>query len=240
MRRALLLLVLALSFALPFRALAARSQGGGGYSGSVDSCPIAAAVFTQSIWFRSADVVTGVQILCGIVNQAGADNIAHMGIVASNLATSCSTDGVASGGATVAVTLTNNTWYHGCYTSTSTTSRATYLNGGNKATDTTSIAAPTGATRVNLGAFRPAVDLYPLNGVIALGAFWSSALGDEEVAGLGAGRSALCVGRGALVFLCALDGDHTSEQDLVGQLVLTTSASTKAERPPMRFGGRRY
>lgn len=93
-----------------------------------------------------------------------------------------------------------NTWHHICGVWAATDSGAIYLDGGNKATDSTNVTGITGLDstqlgRVDLGTFQ---DDY-FDGRMAEAAIWDVALTDEQVAALAAGASPMHVSPSAPV-----------------------------------------
>lgn len=72
-------------------------------------------------------------------------------------------------------------WHHACGVFASTTDRRAFLDGGDKATDATSVAAPSGLNSTAMGrANHSAPDAY-MFGRIADAAIWNAALEDEEI-----------------------------------------------------------
>lgn len=106
-------------------------------------------------------------------------------------------------------------WHHVCAVMTSTTSRAIFMDGGNKATNTVTVAAP-GWDRVSVGHV-PETTHYYGNADLAEAALWSIALTDADVALLGLGLSPLFVRPDALVFYAPLLGATSPEIELVGR-----------------------
>jgi hypothetical protein len=95
--------------------------------------------------------------------------------------------------ATTTTGFTVGTWHHACAVFTSTTSRAAYIDGGSKGTDTTS-SSPTGMNRTLVGAAQ--LQAGPSNyfhGGIAEVGIWSEALTDDDVRQLGLGFAPPCV-----------------------------------------------
>lgn len=83
-------------------------------------------------------------------------------------------------------------WQHAAGIFTSNALRAAYLNGGNKGTNTTSIATSS-LDRTRVGSRPP--DAYFFDGKIAEAAVWNAALDDDEIALLAAGFSPLALER---------------------------------------------
>jgi hypothetical protein len=83
-------------------------------------------------------------------------------------------------------------WHHAGGVWASSSSKACYLDGGNKGTDTTNM-SPSGVDRTAIGALLRSSNPAYSTGEIAEVAVWNAALSDEEIALLGKGFSPLCM-----------------------------------------------
>lgn len=156
--------------------------------------------------------------------------------------------GAGNGYAATSTGITLNTWGHACVVEASSTSRAAYVNGGGKATDTTASGtiSPT-ITRVCCDYYEGAdqnfqdIDLADL-------AIWNVALTDAEVAALAAGASPLSIRPSNLVAYYPLYGPGAGTQRSISTsgLALTESYSgtnfvnaphAPTQRPFSRIGG---
>lgn len=129
--------------------------------------------------------------------------------------------------------LTGNNWHHVCGVAASSTSRAIFLNGGGKGTDTTN-RAPTlasfSAGVVDAGSPMNSADLLAEVGL------WNIALSDAEVAKLAAGMSPLKMHPEALVGYWPLLGDASPERNLLSNTsILSVQGSLSAAVHPRIF-----
>lgn len=132
-------------------------------------------------------------------------------------------------------------WQHACGINESTTSRAAFLNGANKGTNTDS-SNPTGVNQTRIGAAAYQIKTY-FNGKLAEAAVWNAILSDIEVQALGNRISPIRIRPGNLVFYSPLYGIASPEPDWSGKLkngVLT--GTTQANHVPitMPFGFDRF
>lgn len=132
---------------------------------------------------------------------------------------------------------TLNTWNHVCGVFTNSASRAVFLDGGGKGTDTTSIPNTSGTDRTLI-----ATEAYSssisggLDGRVAEAAIWNVALADAEVAALAAGYSPLFIRPQNLVFYCPVWGNDSPEIDEIGRLQMTLNGTpTKVDHPPIIY-----
>lgn len=131
-------------------------------------------------------------------------------------------DGEATGIAQATAGLTVDTWHHVCGVSASHSSRACYVDGGNKGTDSTTVTADN-LDRTYIGRRRTdragwGGEMY-MNGRIAECGIWNVALTDAEVAILAMGFSPLFVRPQNLVAYWSLIRDE--DQDRVGGYDMT-------------------
>jgi hypothetical protein len=131
-------------------------------------------------------------------------------------------------GAQTSTTMGTDTWHHACGVWTSATSRASYLDGGGKGTNTNSH-TPTGIDRTSIGTGDGSTSTSAWNatGFIAEVAYWNAALTDAEVLVLSRGFSPLFVRPASLVAYYPLIGrsspevnrfDRTAVQSMQGTL----------------------
>lgn len=138
------------------------------------------------------------------------------------------TGGGAFGIALSSISATANAWNHFCGVFASNTSRSSYLNGGNKGTNTTNRALST-LDRLTIGARGTSsgeTEFFP--GLIAEVGIWEIALADDDVARLALGFSPRLIRPQSLVFYAPLIRDV---QDIRGGLSLTTTGTTVADHP---------
>jgi hypothetical protein len=198
---------------------------------------LTAEPLTMACWFKSNDV-TGNYSLMSLGTNGALERwvlTAAGGVGGDPIrATSVNAGGGANLACDTTAGYTAGAWHHATGVFTSSTSRAAYLNGGNKGTDATSVAM-TGvvdrtlvAARINttIGAF--------LDGAVAEAGIWSAALTDSEVASLAKGFSPLLVRPASLVAYWPLIGRTDPEISLKGGLNLTLSGGpTNADHCPV-------
>lgn len=141
-------------------------------------------------------------------------------------------DGPADDLAFTSAAATLNQWNHVAATEIATNSRAIWLNGGNKGTNTTTI-TPSGIDRTGIGILaRSLLDL-PGDGRVAEVAIYNVALTDSEVAQLALGYSPLLVRSESLAAYWPCVGRYSPEIDLVGNFPMTlTNGPSAADHPP--------
>lgn len=150
---------------------------------------ITATPLTMACWVNPATIGID-QHLMGCYNSGvtGDLNQFSLGIGPSNKVQAKTGAGAATAFTESTAALTASAWHHACATFGSPTSRTAYLNGGNAATNTTSI-TPTGINRATIGNRDSSTnDRSPAAGtLIAEAAIWNVVLDAAEIAALGAG-----------------------------------------------------
>jgi hypothetical protein len=188
-----------------------------------------AAPLTMACWFRPANVTTYYTLMnVQIRPKTFSDEYFVLGIngAAAGDPVICETAaGGAYPGAATSTSYVANTWQHACAVFGATNSRSVYLNGGGKATDTTT-ATPSGISYTQVGGFSDGTtDFDGMNGRIAEAAIWTAALTDAEVLSLARGFSPKLVRPDALVNYWPLIGRHSPELDIVGGRPLTITGT---------------
>lgn len=145
---------------------------------------------------------------------------------------------VSSGSNSQAVTSAGpsaNVWFHAAGWVASSTSRAAYLNGGNKGTDSTSIANPTGLNETDVGVYWSSTGRAGwFAGAVAEAAIWNAVLSDAEIAALAAGVLPRRVRPQNLLAYWPLGGLLAPEPDLSGNAQnLTVAGATAANHAPV-------
>lgn len=212
----------------------------------VNTAAITAYPFTMACWFRPGNVTTesplmfvgdkdAASFFCALHarGQEAGDPVAAL---AHNY-----------GGATVpyAVTSTSyvaSSWQHACGVWTSASSRAAYLNGGGKGTNTTATNAMSAHDRTSIGRYGDSTPLaLTANCDIAEAAIWDVALTDDEVAQLGRGYAPLMVRPSSLVFYAPLVGYASPELNYGDSALALTLTGTPAAapHPPIIYPRRR-
>ena len=118
---------------------------------SINTAAVTAMPLTLACWFNSNDAT----LTQGLVWLGDKDSDTHMFYLAARGATagdpiSAFIYGVSNAEALTSTGYSANTWHHACGVYTSATSRAAYIDGGSKGTNTTSI-TPSGVDRTSIG-----------------------------------------------------------------------------------------
>jgi hypothetical protein len=155
------------------------------------AAPVTAAPLTMCCWFNSTSILVN-QGLLAIQRASDSDyfGLAASGNVAGDPVVAY-INGASAGNVTLSTTTgySANTWHHACAVFTSATSRAVFLDGGGKTTNTTS-RTPTGLTKLNIGVYQAGGSAFDaIAGSIAEIGIWNDALTDAEVASLAKGVS---------------------------------------------------
>lgn len=195
----------------------ALSLSGAGEISNTGATPVTGVPLTMACWFNS-NVATAApisvrdstgnerfQLVTGAVGHVLQAQSIHGGTAVTAQSTGIWDQGV---------------WTHGCAVFDSSTSRACYINGGNKGTNTTS-STPTSINRIRLAV--------SYNGAIAEVAIWNIALTDADVASLATGFSPLLIRPESLAFYAPLIGRYSPEIDLVGGINLTLTSTSVAD-----------
>lgn len=193
---------------------------------------VSGAPLTMACWFNVNDATIN-NGLMGIGRQAVDSHYFFMG---ANGAIGGDPVQVQARGTTVAAAVTTagfsaNTWNHAAGVFSAADSRAVYLNGGNKGTNTTS-QTPESLDRTTIGALNNGGSIIVrCSGLIAEAGIWSAALTDAEVASLADGVSPLLVRPESLVAYWPLIGRTSPEIDVVGGFGMTVTGAVAAEHP---------
>ena len=190
---------------------------------STASTPVVLEPFTIALWFNPDALGNRILACIGgtspsrvVINTRGTNN---------KLAAQCINSSLSAGVAETNIPALN-TWQHACGVFESSTSRSIFLDGANKATNTTSITLSTLNT-IRIGN-QTAVNAYA-DGKIADVGIWSIALTDAEVASLAKGMTCDKVRPGSLVFYAPLVRDLI---DTKGGLTITNNnGATVAAHP---------
>lgn len=220
----------------------ARSFARGSSQVAYCATPVTAAPLSVAGWFNTSDI-TNQQFLFAIVRHGGGSGgqffaIELQGYVAGDpIAATAFGSSVVS--AVTTTGFTQNTWHHACAVFASTTSRSIYLDGGGKATNTSSC-SPSNVDRLSIGTLsrsdNPNVWFTGLTGEWGV---WNVALTDAEVAILAKGVSPLLVRPQSLAGYWPLIGRTDPEIELRRGLNMTlANAPTVAEHPRVLYAPR--
>lgn len=197
-----------------------------------NAAAIATAVpISMACWFNSDSIALSQYLMC-IGNSASTAKFAlgAMGAVASDPIQAITSSNVAASTAGYSA----NTWSHAAAVFASITSRAAYLNGGNKGTNATST-TPAGVNRTALGCKNDSTRSNFLSGMIAEAAIWNVALTDADVLVLSLGFSPLCVRPDALLGYWPVVGRYSPEISLKGGFDMTLTGTANAAHPRILY-----
>lgn len=143
-------------------------------------------------------------------------------------------------GAVTTVAGTGGAWNHGVAVFNSASDRRAYINGGNKITNATTVAA-IAEDNIGIGIVARTAQAFPFNGSIAEVGIWNVALTDNDVAALFSGVSPLMVRSAALVNYWPLIGQQSPENDVMvaAQHVTLTGTTAGTHVPIIRAKGSR-
>lgn len=193
---------------------------------------LTAVPLTMACWFNSNDD-TITQALMAIGATTGLDRF-QLDISGSTagdpVRASATSASVTNAIASSSTGYSANTWQHACGVFASATSRAAYISGGSKGTDTTSVTPSFSTNATTIGTrYLTAVRGAFMSGIVAEAAIWNVALTDAEVAVLATGISPLAVRPASLRFYAPLWGNYSPEIDVIGRFDLTVNGATKAD-----------
>ena len=198
--------------------------------------PVVAAPFTFVTWGQSDDVDD-----LGAVLSVGDKDVADQhwilaldGITGGDPVKFNATSGTELNLFTT-TGLTVNTWHHAAAVEASATDHRVFIDGGSKATSTSS-KAPSGADRVSIGRRASSAGLQDSSGKIGQAAIYDVALTDNDNASLGAGADPRRYRLDDLVALWPING-RSPEPDIIGGFNLTvTGATVDDEAIPLMRG----
>ncbi len=196
---------------------------------------VTATPLTMACWFNIAAIGTAYTLM-GVFDNTSTTRLFRLQISITGVI------GFAAGDTTINTASTTsaasiNTWNHVCGVSISTTSRASYLNGANKGTNTTS-RTPTGLNVTAIGRGSLATPTNYMTGLIGEVSIWNTALTDDEVLILANGTLPSKVHPESLVAYWPLRGLGAIELNTniltLGQYNMTVNGATSdSSNPPV-------
>lgn len=191
---------------------------------------VTAMPVTLACWFKATSTIAH-----GLINIGVSTN--NTNLFSLNLTNTSNVRAVQNGNrvATTSATFTNGTWNHACGQLINDSSRAVFLNGGNKATNTTTSSATSGLNKTSIGVISGNSDTQLADAAIAEVGIWNVALDDSEVAALGKGVSPLLVRPQSLVAYWPLIGRTSPEIDVRGGFGMTVTGATVADHPRIYY-----
>lgn len=181
------------------------------------STPVTGVPCTIASWFNVANVTTFFNLVA--LTDAGGNayaTLALAGDVGGDPVQAIQSD-FGEVTASTSAGFSASTWQHACGVYSATNSRAAYLNGGSKGTNSSSPPSSGHAwANTSVGAFKGSSTsvFSPINGSMAETAVWNVALTDDEVLSLARGVSPRLVRPTGLVAYWPLVGRFSPELDL--------------------------
>ena len=211
---------------------------------------VTAVPVTLSAWGKTSITGGAGQVLVCLQTSGSANNRNRFALAVQPTTDTIGARTSSGSAQSVAVTSTTigaDTWFHACGVFASATSRAAYLNGGGKGTETTS-RVPSGIDRTSVGVGDGSSAAEPFapagTGDIAEVGIWDVALTDAEVLVLSRGVSPLFVRPAALIAYFPIMGrtspeinylDRTAVLSVQGTLTAAAHVPIKMPRSP-KFG----
>lgn len=178
---------------------------------------LTAAPLSIGGWANFASISAN-KIVAGLYNSASGDNVNEFMLLlnSGNTIGFGTGDGTTRSSATTSTTLTANTWRHLMGVTSAANSRAVYLDGGGKGTESTS-RTPSGINRTSFGKQDNAGTALNMGSTDLLGEWglWNIALSDADVLALAGGISPLLMHPEALVGYWPLVGINSPENNLM-------------------------
>ena len=201
------------------------------------SAVVSAAPLTMACWFKGDDLTAD---SCALSITDKDTNVDYFGLFVRKTDTYANKVEYgarsAAGGSPTAATTTAwsaNTWHHVCGVEISTASRAVYIDGGSKGTETTDI-TPLNLDRTTVGVLDRLSPVLYASGRIDHVSIWNVALTDAEVAQLAAGASPLLIRPTGLVAYWMLVGGVLV--DVIGGVTLTNNgAAVDPDHSPLWY-----
>ena len=200
------------------------------YAGAVD----AAHPMSFALWFNKPSTTFATAFS---ISNTNVTNPNRNSIILSNIANvrafSANSGGSTTAGAGSTATFSTNTWHHACAVFSSNSSRTIYLDGGNSATNTTTVGVNTGSfVATTIGGFSNSGSIgQPCDGLIAEVAVWNGNLTSDDAASLASGISPTLVRPDILVAYWPLIGSFDPEIDRHGKYEMTVNGTTASDHP---------
>lgn len=179
---------------------------------SVAASPITTTPLSMACWFN-LDQNANTLIMVGVSGSNDQSHRLAMDAGGQIYARTRTTSNVEATGSAI----TTGTWQHGCAVFASATSRAVYLNGGNKATNATN-RDPSGFNNTRIGS-TTLPDTFA-DGRIAWPCIWNVALTDDEALSLSKGIHPLRIRPASVVFFSPI-GTGSPEPEWISRNELT-------------------
>lgn len=214
--------------------MALSFDGSSQYLQNVSGVPVAGYPFTMVCRFYTTNNTSN-QVVMQLIDPGSSDRItlALRGDVGDIVTAGVTDQGVGSGSANSTGPFSINTWQTAVAVFGGTASRTIYLNGGNSATNTTSV-TPTGLSNINIGVSNGGGGNW-YTGLLADIAIYDLSWTVDDALSYEAGVSPLLIRPGGLVSYWKLIGRDSPEKDIVGEYPLTLHGSPPVGDHPRVF-----
>ena len=193
----------------------------------VASSPVSGPPFTLAAWARPTGTGSSTYVAVGELGGTHRYLLQQGFGGTNNVGASVTTPALAFGAST-STGVAAGTWHHAAAVFTSNVSRTAYINGGNSATNTSSLTLNT-PTSVVIGArYNTTLGFY-FGGDIAEVGIWNAALTADEIASLAKGMSCDKVRPQSLVFYAPLVRDLIDQKG--GRIITNNNGATVANHP---------
>lgn len=199
---------------------------------------VTAYPWSFSGWFYSDDAAQGSQTLFSIGDISVTDQFWQVFLGVSGVPTFIrfrSKSGP-SNDADTTIAWVANTWHHVLAVATSATSRAVYLDGGSKGTNTTP-STPSGVDETRISRLCYSSDAGYFSGRLAEFMLWNAALTDDDAVSLATGISPISVKLQSGLAYWPLMGNLSPEPDWLENKYNMTlnNGPTKGDHPPVMY-----
>ena len=204
---------------------------------SVNTAAVTAAPLTVACWFNADTTAADMWLVNLCVSTENNNNqfsLLASGGTAGDPVEWLARDGVSSAIASTGSGYSTGVWHHACGIEYASNSRAAFIDGGSKGTNTTS-KTPSGINRTAIGRQQDSAPSGPFNGRIAEVAIWDVDLTDAEVASLADGLCPLFVRPGRLVAYWPLLGRFDPEISVRGGFDLTVTGALVGDHPRILY-----
>lgn len=208
--------------------------------------PAVTSPLTMACWFYPANLTATMNLLnltdgSGIYYVLAFDGANAYGAGDNKIVAEENGSGIAA--STIAVDVAN-TWHHACSVFASGASRAIYLDGRNKSTETTSLTALSTPVYFNIGAYYSGGSVFgPISGGIAEVGVWNVALTDAEILKLAsAGAKPTDVRPDHLIIYRSLDANESLPRGGKGLsgLAMTGTMGVAAQPFPTKQNNKKH
>jgi len=206
-----------------------------------DSASFTSLPYSFACYFQAATLGSDVALIW-LGDKDQSNTYFAMALSASSQLSIVARTGSGTFSASSAASLSTGVWYHGLVSIASATDQRVFVNGADKATQTSSSAPYSAIDRMGFGSYRDTTPDRYFDGLMAQPAFWNVALTDADAAALGAGVSPLLIRSQNLIKYYPYFGRDAADIDVISGGTLTNFGATTGNDEPrvLEPYGRRY